>query len=138
MENLIILSQTTARALSTLHEITQTPYSVIVRDSAIQRFEYCFEILWKLLKEYLKVHDGIICNSPKSCFKEAFKVNLLTEEDTIKALEMTDDRNLTSHTYHEELANEIFKKIADYYNLMESLYMNLKTNQDQQKEPILS
>ena len=138
MEKLIRLLQTAGKSLSTLQEIIQTPYSVIVRDSAIQRFEYCFEISWKLLKEYLKVHEGIICNSPKSCFKEAFKVNLLTEENTIKALEMTDDRNLTSHTYHEELANEIFRKITDYYHLMERLYVKIDKNLNQQNGLTLS
>ena len=95
MEKLELMSQSTAKALSTLEEIIRTPYSIIVRDSAIQRFEYCFEISWKILKEYLRIHEGVICNSPKSCFREGFKLNLLNEEETIKALEMTDDRNLT-------------------------------------------
>jgi len=30
---------------------------------------------------------------------------------------MTDDRNQTSHTYHEEVAQEIYTKIGDYYKL---------------------
>ena len=30
--------------------------------------------------------------------------------------------NLASHTYHEELADEIYGKINDYYNLMENIY----------------
>jgi nucleotidyltransferase substrate binding protein (TIGR01987 family) len=132
MEKITLMSQTTGKALKTLKEIIQTLYSIIVRDSTIQRFEYCFEISWKFLKEYLRIHEGIICNSPKSCFREAFKVNLLTEEETIKALEMTDDRNLTSHTYHEELADEIYRKIPEYYALMEKVYSRIKTNQDNQ------
>ena len=41
------------RAVATLDEILQTPTSVIVRDASIQRFEYSFESLWKLLKAYL-------------------------------------------------------------------------------------
>ncbi|HEX9974410.1 MAG TPA: HI0074 family nucleotidyltransferase substrate-binding subunit [bacterium] len=125
MEKLEQLSRTAAKALSTLREITQMPFSVIIRDSAIQRFEYTFEIVWKLLKEYLKIQEGVICNSPKSCFREAFNTKLLTEEETIKALEMTDDRNLTSHTYHEELADAIYLKIPVYYNLMEKLYNSI-------------
>ena len=125
MEKLEILIRDTKKALEALKEIVETPFSVIVRDAAIQRFEYSFEISWKLIKEFLKVQEGVICNSPKSCFREAFRMKLLAEEDVIKALEMTDDRNLTSHTYHEELADEIYKKIKDYHNLMENIYMRI-------------
>ncbi len=125
MEKLKIISEETGRALITLKEITEEPYSIIIRDASIQRFEYSFEIFWKYLKEYLKEREGIICASPKSCFREAFKVELLTEEETIKALEMTDDRNLTAHTYHEEVAMEIYQKIKDYYELMYNVFQKL-------------
>ncbi len=125
MEKLNIISEETGRVLTTLKEITEEPYSIIIRDASIQRFEYSFEIFWKLLKEYLKEKEGIICASPKSYFREAFKVELLTEEETIKALEMTDDRNLTAHTYHEEVAMEIYQKIRDYYELMYKLFQKL-------------
>ncbi|MEW5766292.1 MAG: nucleotidyltransferase substrate binding protein [bacterium] len=57
---------------------------MIVRDAAIQRFEYTFEAIWKFLKEYLKQEEGIMCNSPKSCFREAFSLGLLTEEETAR------------------------------------------------------
>lgn len=125
MEKLTIIAEDTKNALGTLKEIIETPYSVIVRDATIQRFEYTFEIFWKFLKEYLRVKEGIICNSPKSCFREAFNVKLLTEEETITALEMTDDRNRTAHTYHEEVAEEIYRKIKNYYKLMGNVYRNL-------------
>lgn len=125
MEKLEILIRDTSKALATFKEITRTPYSIIVRDAAIQRFEYSFEISWKLIKEFLKQQEGIICNSPKSCFRDAFRMKLLSEEEAITALEMTDDRNLTSHTYHEELAEEIYGKIGGYYNLMENIYKRI-------------
>ncbi|MBU4491635.1 MAG: nucleotidyltransferase substrate binding protein [Euryarchaeota archaeon] len=125
MEKLTIIAEDTKNALGTLQEIIETPYSVIVRDATIQRFEYSFEIFWKFLKEYLRVKEGIICNSPKSCFREAFNVKLFTEEETVTALEMTDDRNLTAHTYHEEVAEEIYRKIKGYYTLMDRVCRNL-------------
>ena len=125
MEKLTIIAEDTKNALGTLKEITETSYTVIVRDATIQRFEYSFEIFWKFLKEYLRVKEGIICNSPKSCFREAFNVKLLTEDETVTALEMTDDRNLTAHTYHEEVAEEIYRKIKSYYTLMDKVFRNL-------------
>lgn len=109
------------KSLMTLEEILREPFSIIVRDATIQRFEYTFEALWKFLKEYLKEREGIISNSPKACFKEIFSSGFLTEEDTVGCLEMTDRRNDTSHTYKEEVAQVIYSKIRGYYVLMKNL-----------------
>ncbi|MBN1798437.1 MAG: nucleotidyltransferase substrate binding protein [Spirochaetales bacterium] len=51
---------------------------------------------------------------------------LNTLYEIIQALEMTDDRNMTSHTYHEELAEQIYKKIKQYYTLMNNLLKTIK------------
>jgi len=122
MEKLERRIEEAEKALQTLREILREPYSAIVRDAAIQRFEYTFEIFWKLMKEYLYNYEGIECNSPKSCFREALSVGLLNEEQTVTCLEMTDDRNLTSHTYVEEVAESIYEKIRDYYELMDTVF----------------
>ena len=126
MEKLARRVKEAEKALETLREIQREPYSVIVRDATIQRFEYTFEIFWKLVKEYLYNHEGIECNSPKSCFREASSVGLLSEEQTITCLEMTDDRNLTSHTYIEEVAESIYEKIRDYNELMDTVLNHIK------------
>lgn len=114
------------KALKTLGKILREPYSVIVRDATIQRFEYTFEIFWKLTKEYLYNYEGFECNSPKSCFRVALSVGLLSEEQTITCLEMTDDRNLTVHIYIEEVAENIYGKIRDYYELMDIVFNRVK------------
>ena len=122
MEKLKRRADETEKALKTLRDISQGPYSVIVRDAAIQRFEYTFEAFWKFLRDYLREYEGITCNSPKSCFREAISAGLINEEQTMTCLEMTDDRNLTSHTYIEEVADQIFKKIRNYSKLMEDVF----------------
>lgn len=121
MERLKIRYEDAKRAIRTLRDILQQPYSIIVRDAAIQRFEYTFEALWKFIKEYLKVKEGIICNSPKSCFREVFTIGIIKEDETIKLLEMTDDRNMTSHTYKEEVAQIIYGKLKEYSELIEDI-----------------
>ena len=98
-----------------------------MRDASIQRFEYSFESLWRLVKVYLKQHEGIVCTSPKQCFREGFKVGLLSVEETEICLVMADDRNLTSHTYIEAIANSIYRKLPSYLATMKTL---LKSIQD--------
>ena len=63
-------------------------------------------------KEYLKEKEGILCNSPKSCFREIFSLGFLTEDAAAAFLEMTDRRNETSHTYKEEVADIIYHKVS--------------------------
>ena len=121
MERLKLRYSDTIRAMETLKEIVDESFSVIVGDATIQRFEYTFEALWKFLKEYLKEREGVICNSPKSCFRELFLLEMITEEETVKFLEITDDRNMTFHTYKEEVSKILYEKMSNHYILMEKL-----------------
>jgi nucleotidyltransferase substrate binding protein (TIGR01987 family) len=119
------------RALSTLDEILDMPPSVIVRDASIQRFEYSFESLWKLVKAYLSDQEGIVCNSPKRCFREALAVGLLTVQEAETCLVMTDDRNLTSHTYIEAVAQSIHSRLPSYRDVMKRLLANIQRRLEQ-------
>ncbi len=121
MERLKLKYNDALRALETFKLIINEQYSVIVRDATIQRFEYTFEAAWKFIKEYLKEKEGIICNSPKSCFREIFSLGLLSEEETVNCLDMTDKRNDTAHTYKEEIAQAIYEKTVEYSALMATL-----------------
>jgi nucleotidyltransferase substrate binding protein (TIGR01987 family) len=113
-------------ALDTLKAIVKEPFSVIVRDAAIQRFEYTFEAFWKFIHEYLKEEEGIVVNSPKSCFRELFSTGICDEEETIKLLEMTDRRNETSHTYKEEIAQAIYEQIKSFSDLMDKILNKIR------------
>ena len=120
------------RAISTLDQVLQMPFTVIVRDASIQRFEYSFESLWKLLKAYLDQHEGIICNSPKRCFREALKAGLLSVQEAETCLIMTDDRNLTSHTHIEAVAEAIYGKLPSYLEVMNRLLANIQNRIEQE------
>ena len=126
MEQLNDKFQSCERALSTLNEILAMPFSIIVRDASIQRFEYSFEALWKLLKAYLREYEGVVCNSPKQCFREGFRVGVLSVEETETCLVMTDDRNLTSHTYIEAIADAIYRKLPSYLVVMNKLLATIR------------
>ena len=72
----------------------------------------CYEISWKLIKEYL-ADLGIICKSPRECFKYAFQNKLIDNED--HWTRMIDDRNALVHTYTHEESREIFERIKALY-----------------------
>ncbi len=40
------------------------------RDSAIQRFEFTYELLWKCVKFYLYEVHGVVCISSRICLRE--------------------------------------------------------------------
>lgn len=90
----------------------------IVRDAAIQRFEYTFEAVWKAAQLYLREREGLEQGSPKGVVRACLQVGLLTDEQARLALELVDDRNLTVHTYNEELAKRIFSHLNSYAELM--------------------
>lgn len=51
---------------------------------------------------------------PKGVIRACLQVGLLTEDQSRLAMVMVDDRNLTVHTYNEELAQRIFANLKEY------------------------
>lgn len=84
-----------------------------IRDGVIQRFEFCVELAWKTIREYLLDMGYTDINSPKAVLKTAFADGLF--EDEHAWLDMINDRNLTSHVYDEEQAVRIYTRIRDVY-----------------------
>jgi len=129
VERLTLRYRDAARALNTLKEIAKEPFSIIVRDAAIQRFEYTFEAFWKFIREYLKEKEGVIANSPKACFKEVFSLGFTDEDETVELQEMTDKRNDTSHAYKEAVAQSIYEKIKNYTSLMDKILAKFRVDE---------
>lgn len=65
--------------------------------------------------------EGVVPNSPKSCFRAAFQIGLLDEREIEMSLKMTDERNLTSHTYIEAVAQRVYGQAPIFAGLMRSL-----------------
>ena len=88
-------------------------------DATIQRFEFCFELAWKLMKAVLE-YEGIEANSPRGCIREGGKQGLIP--DAQEWLEMMEKRSLSLHTYDENTAREIYREVkARYVVLLEAL-----------------
>lgn len=82
------------------------------RAGIIEFFEMSFELAWKVLKDYLESHEYEV-KSPRETIKQAFQIGIIDNGHVwIDALS---DRNLTTHTYDEELANKMIIEILDLY-----------------------
>lgn len=121
MERLKERIDTAQKALTTLQEVlSETNPTVILRDAAIQRFEYTFEAVWKAGREFLRSHEGLDVGSPKGTIRGLFQTGHLNMSQAELGLKMVDDRNLTAHTYNEGLSEQIFKELPKYATLMQS------------------
>lgn len=94
-----------------------------IRDSAIQRFEFTFELAWKVLKTLLE-EKGILVYSPRDAIKNAFQVGLI--EEAPEWLDMIDARNLTSHVYEENQAEEVYDQLKNYLIYLNKLALQLQ------------
>ena len=119
MERLRKKVDTAKRALKTLQKLLEVENPTTVeRDAVIQRFEYTFEALWKAGKLFLREIEGFEIGSPKGVIRGFLQIGIFTEDQTALALDMVDDRNLTSHAYNEDLAEQIYKQTGDYADVM--------------------
>jgi nucleotidyltransferase substrate binding protein (TIGR01987 family) len=109
-------------AIARLREALEAPETALSRDAAIQRFEFCFELAWKAVQERAR-SEGLECQSPKGCLKVAFTASWIDDEDGWLA--MLEDRNLTAHTYDEELAKTVYGRLPRHLPLLEALLQRL-------------
>lgn len=111
------------KTITKLEEAISLEKTEIVRDSAIKRFELCFDLAWKCIKFFAR-KEGIECNSPRSCLKVAFQLNLISYDENW--LKMLDDRNLTVHIYKEKYAEEVYSRLSLYAGLLKELAVKLE------------
>ena len=101
--------QNYTKALKTLTEAVnlnqQRPLSQLEKQGLIQGFEFTHELGWKMLKDYLenKGISGLI--GSKDATRMAFQNGLITDGQAW--MDMIKSRNLTSHTYNQEIAETI-------------------------------
>jgi nucleotidyltransferase substrate binding protein (TIGR01987 family) len=110
------------KAVARLKEVLDLKKTDVIRDSAIKRFELCFDLAWKCIQAYAR-REGLDCQSPRACLKTAFQLGLIDYEDDW--LKMLDDRNLSVHTYKEKNAEDIYGRLSKYIGLLDNLAKNL-------------
>jgi len=90
------------KALVSLEKALSLPEDDVSRDASIQRFEFCVELAWKSAKKMM----GTSTTAPKQVVREMAQARLI--DDVVFWLTAIDQRNLSSHTYNERLAKEVY------------------------------
>jgi nucleotidyltransferase substrate binding protein (TIGR01987 family) len=86
----------------------------------IKAFEYTFELSWKTLQDFLKEKGYIGILGPKPVIEQSFQDGYISDGNAW--MRMHKSRNLASHTYDEETAEEIIDNIhREYFFLLENL-----------------
>jgi nucleotidyltransferase substrate binding protein (TIGR01987 family) len=109
--------QTLSRAVDLA---AQRDLSELEEQGLVQGFEFTHELAWNVLKDYLEEQgvSGII--GSKNATREAFKNGLIDDGDAWMG--MIKARNLSSHTYNPEIAEEIVENIlARFYPAFEQM-----------------
>lgn len=89
----------------------------IVRDSVIQRFEFTYFIALKTLKKYFEGVAFVMEDVQQMTFNQVIRVANqldLLHFELDKWTEFRQMRNLTSHTYDEEVARKVVAVIPDF------------------------
>lgn len=97
-----------------------------VKESVIQRFETCYDCMWKVMKRYLFEALGIpeVPNSPKPIIRLAGE-NRMFRSSLEKWLTYADARISTSHDYSGEKAEAALTLMADFIDDAISLYQTM-------------
>lgn len=122
------------RACTRLNEATKVAVeNDVIYDGVIQRFEFSFELSWKLMKSFLEFTGLTEIRSPRGAIREAFAFGLIDNGD--QWIDMLVDRNKTSHMYDEEEARIIYGKIRMIYkNLLLELAGKIEEKIEQYKK----
>src|SRR5574344_1602804 len=124
------------RALKTLRNAaelaTQRPLSELEQQGLIQGFEFTHELAWNLLKDFLEAQGIAGLIGSRDAIRTAFKNGLLEDGETW--MEMIKARNLSSHTYQQDLAQRIATDIlARFYPAFVALEQRMRSLLDREQ-----
>jgi len=112
------------------HKSLDPSFPVLIREgvaeSVIQRFETCYDCLWKVLTRYLVEGLGlaVVPNSPKAVFRLAFQNDLFVAPLS-QWFRYSGARIDTAHDYDNEKAEACLELVPDFIADAIDLYETL-------------
>ena len=94
-------------------------------EGLVHRFEYTFELAWKVLQDLLSLGGFQFMPGPNGVIKTAFEAGYITDHDGWRA--MLKSRNVFTHIYDE---NEILDTVKLIYSDFAPLFKTLDVKLD--------
>jgi nucleotidyltransferase substrate binding protein (TIGR01987 family) len=85
----------------------------ILKEGLIQRFEYTHELAWNVMKDYAEYQGNNSVGGYRDATREALQLKII--DNGLVWMDMISSRNITSHTYNEDIADEVYNKILHEY-----------------------
>jgi len=86
--------------------------SNIEKRGLIQAFEYTYELAWNVIKDFYYYKGVVDIQGSRDAFKMAYNKGLISSDTLIKTIR---SRQLTVHTYNEEIVQNIYENIINEY-----------------------
>ncbi|MDE6258780.1 MAG: nucleotidyltransferase substrate binding protein [Muribaculaceae bacterium] len=114
-------------AVEIVNQNFDSPNIDLLKEGLIQRFEFTHELAWKVMKDYLEYQGYSDIKGSRDAFRKSLAVGIIESPLWIDSIQT---RNITSHTYDEEISNTVIEKVISvYFPLMtqfESTMIRLK------------
>lgn len=116
--------------------VGQKEMNELEEQGLIKSFEYTYELAWKTLQDLLKHIGYKDIVGPKPVIQQCFQDGYISKGEAW--IRMHNSRNLTSHTYNQETAEEIVESIInEYYHLLKVLQIRLEEERSGMQTSIL-
>lgn len=108
----------------------------MIKEGLIQRFEYTHELAWNVMKDYATYQGNTTVGGSRDATREAFSLQLIRDGNVW--MDMIGSRNMTSHTYNDATAEEIYRKVLkDYYPAFLEFQKNMELKRSRKQEDLL-
>ncbi len=102
------------KALAQLKKfIDKGELSELEMQGLIKAFEFTYELAWNVMKDFMEYQGSTGLIGSRDTIREAFKVEIITDGEGW--MDMLKKRNLTTHTYNEDTAQEVVDAVFQVY-----------------------
>jgi len=106
----------------------QRPLSELEKQGLIKVFEFTHELAWNVVKDYFEYQGTVSIMGSRDATREAFQKGLIADGEVW--MDMIQSRNQTTHTYNQNVAEEIAEKVMERYC---KLFLDLEKTFEQLK-----
>ena len=102
-----------------------------IRSGVIQHFEFTYELCWKMIRRWLETNAGrsaVLGITHRELYRYAAEYRLI--DDAATWWEFHLHRNLTSHTYDEQTAGEVYETALRFLPHAKDVYARLAARND--------